>query len=203
VVTVRQGALAGLLAGIALTFCQAALRLAGISLIAELVADRVLPHLPVDQFLHLLGLMGGAQAAKQQALVGGFFGTVAAGVALGGVYALAIRRQAIARHPARALGIAVVVAWGVTLVLLWPVLPASYIGLPPAFATAVTGLGLLAEYAAYAVVLHGRPTCSGCSRRRTRAADRCSSERRAPSSRCPRRDSRPGCTGAALWATTG
>jgi len=68
VISVRRGAAAGLLAGLAFALVQALLRLAGVSLPSELVADRVLPHVPVDQFLHLLSLMGGALAAKQQAL---------------------------------------------------------------------------------------------------------------------------------------
>ena len=153
-ITIRQGALAGLLAGIGFAFAQALLRFAGISLPSELVADRVLPHVPVDQFLHLLSLMGGAIAAKQQALVGGFFGSVAAGVVMGGVYAFVLRRPAIARHPVRALAIVLVLVWAGTVALLWPVLPASYLGLQPATGTIVTAIGLLVEFSIFASLLH-------------------------------------------------
>ncbi len=121
---------------------------------SELVADRVLPHVPVLQFLHLLSLMGGAIAAKQQALVGGFFGSVAAGLVLGGLYALLLRRPALARHPHRTLLAALAIAWAATMAALWPVLPASYLGLGPAPAIAATALGFLVEFAVYAAVLH-------------------------------------------------
>ena len=152
-ITVRRGALAGLLAGLAFAFTQTVLRFAGISLPSELVADRVLPHLQVDQFLHLLNLMGGALAAKKQALIGGFFGSVAAGVVMGGVYAVLLRRRAVAVHPVRALAIALVLAWCATVVLLWPVLSASYLGLSPGLGTVLTAAGLFLEYGVYVVVL--------------------------------------------------
>jgi DMSO/TMAO reductase YedYZ molybdopterin-dependent catalytic subunit len=148
------------------------LRFAGVSLPSELIADRVLPHVPVDQFLHMLSLMGGAVAAKQQALLGGFVGSVAVGVVIGGVYAVLARRRAIAAHIVRSLAIAVVAVWVVTLVLLWPVLSASYIGLPPELGTPLTALALLLEYSIYVVVLHvtagqlGRQPATSEDRRR-------------------------------------
>ena len=151
--TLRRGAVAGLLAGLAFAFVQTLLRFAGVPLPSELVADRVLPHLQVDQFLHLLNLMGGALAAKRQALVGGFFGSVAAGVVMGVVYAVLLRRPDVAAHPLRALAIAFVVAWGATVLLLWPVLSASYIGLPPILGTAATAAALFVEYGVYVVAL--------------------------------------------------
>ena len=153
-ITVRQGALAGLLAGIGFAFVQASLRFAGVSLPSELVADRVLPHVPVDQFLHMLSLMGGAIAAKQQALVGGFFGSVAAGVVMGGVYAFLLRRPAIARHTVRSLAIAVTLVWAATVAVLWPVLPASYRGLPAVYGADATALALLLEFGVFAGILY-------------------------------------------------
>ncbi len=143
-----------MVAGIAFAFAQSVLRFAGISLPSELVADRVLPHLPVHQFLDLLGRMGGAQAAKNQALLGGFIGSVAVGIMVGGLYAVLLRRPSLARRLVRSLAIAVVIAWILTIVVLWPVLWASYLGLPPAIGTAVTALGLLIEYAIYVATLH-------------------------------------------------
>ena len=153
-ISVRRGAAAGLLAGLAFALVQALLRLAGVSLPSELVADRVLPHVPVDQFLHLLSLMGGALAAKQQALIGGFVGSAVGGVVMGSVYALILRRPGVARHPVRALSIALASAWVATIALLWPVLPASYVGLPPAWSAAATAAALLLEYGVYVTVLH-------------------------------------------------
>lgn len=153
-ISIRRGAIAGLVAGLAFALAQAILRLVGVPLPSELVADRVLPHVPVDQFLQLLSLMGGAVAAKQQALVGGFFGSVAAGVGLGGIYALLLRRPALARHTIRTLLIALTLAWVGTAAALWPVLPASYLGLGPAPAAAATAVGFLLEFAIYVAFLH-------------------------------------------------
>ena len=152
-ISIRRGAVAGFVAGLAFAFAQALLRLAGVSLPSELVADRVLPHVPVFQFLQLLGLMGGAQAAKQQALIGGFFGTVVAGVVLGGIYALLLRRSVLARHPVSTLVVAIAIGWVGTMAALWPVLPASYLGLGPAPATAATAVGYLLQFAVYAAAL--------------------------------------------------
>ena len=45
------------------------------------------------------------------------------------------------------------VLWFVSLVILWPTLPTSFIGLPPRLAGPVTALGLLAAYASYGLVL--------------------------------------------------
>lgn len=153
-ISIRRGALAGLVAGLAFAFAQGLLRLLGVSLPSELVADRLLPHLPVDQFLHLLSLMGGAIAAKQQALIGGFLGSVAAGAVLGGLYAFLLRRPALARHPHRTLLVALAIAWLGTMAVLWPVLPASYLGLGPAPAAAVTAVGFVLEFAVFAAILH-------------------------------------------------
>jgi DMSO/TMAO reductase YedYZ molybdopterin-dependent catalytic subunit len=153
VISLRRGAFAGLIAGLGFAFAQAVLRLVGVPLPSELVADRLLPHLPVDQFLHLLTLMGGAIAAKRQALIGGFFGTIAAGVVMGGLYALFLRRPALGRHPRKTLVVALLVAWLGMLAVLWPVLPASYSGLGPVPAVLSTAVGYLLEFSVYAGVL--------------------------------------------------
>src|SRR5260370_39010850 len=98
--------------------------------------------------------MGGAVAAKQQALIGGFFGSIAAGAAMGGLYGLLLGRPVLARHPLRTLVVAIAVAWLGMLAVLWPVLPASYIGLGPAPAAIATAAGFLLEFGAYAAVLY-------------------------------------------------
>jgi DMSO/TMAO reductase YedYZ molybdopterin-dependent catalytic subunit len=154
VVTIRRGALAGLIAGLGFALAQTLLRFVGVPLPSELVADRVLPHLPVDTFLHVLSLMGGALAAKQQALVGGFFGSVVAGIVMGAVYAVLLRRRALAARPVRTLAIALVVVWVGTMAALWPVIPASYLGLGPVPAIVATAIGYLLAFIVYAAILH-------------------------------------------------
>ena len=153
-ISLRHGVFAGLLAGLAFTFAQGTFRLLGVSLPSELVADRVLPHVPVDAFLHLLDLMGGAQAAKQQALIGGWFGSVAVGGMMGGIYAVLLKRPVLARHPVRTLIAAALVAWVAMLVTLFPVFSASYLGLGPALAVAATAIAYLVAFGAFAAFLY-------------------------------------------------
>ncbi len=152
--SLRAAALAGLLAGLALAVAEALLRLLGVPLPAELIADRVLPHLAVGDFLHLLSLMGGAVAAKSQAFLGGFAGAVAAGVLVGCAYGLLLRHPAVSRHPLRTLLLAVVLGWIAIAGLLWPVLGASYAGFDPALAVAINAAALLLQFAIFAGVLY-------------------------------------------------
>ena len=58
-------AAAGALGGLAATVLLTALKtVTGIPLLVEAVSDRALPHVPVDQFLQLLGHFGGPITAK-------------------------------------------------------------------------------------------------------------------------------------------
>lgn len=172
--TLRQGAIAGLIAGLALGLTGAAIRFAGVSLPPELVADRVLPLLPVQLFIKVVGLMGGPLAAKQKALVGGFLGAPLGGALLGAFYAWLLRKPFPGRHPPLTLGMAMLVTWLGALLALWPVLDANYLGLPPDQARLATAAGLLLQFAVYVVVLgvvvemraaHPRPASEVESRR--------------------------------------
>jgi DMSO/TMAO reductase YedYZ molybdopterin-dependent catalytic subunit len=64
----------------------------------------------------------------------------------------------------RALGAFVVLAWVLSLALLWPVLTANYRGAPLAIAAHLSALGLLVAYAAYGVAL-ASTTSTSVSRR--------------------------------------
>jgi DMSO/TMAO reductase YedYZ molybdopterin-dependent catalytic subunit len=147
----RRALLAGLVAGAAAALLEVVLRtVAGVSLPAELVADRVLPMIPVDAFLALLGRFGGPIAAKEQAFWGGLAGVVVAGMAASMALSWLRRRARVGR-----IALAALAACGlVVLVALWPVLRASYAGLPPAVATAATLLALLAAPALAALLIH-------------------------------------------------
>lgn len=152
----RTGALAGLLAGLSLGLTEAALRFAGVPLPSELVADRVLPLVPVDQFLVLLQRAGGPVAAKQQALVGGFVTLPVLGAALGALFAeLRLRFSGIDRHPGAALAVLVGFVWVACLAMLGPVLQAHNLGLPPVAAGVVTAVALLLQFGIFARVLWG------------------------------------------------
>jgi DMSO/TMAO reductase YedYZ molybdopterin-dependent catalytic subunit len=159
----RRALLAGVVAGAAAALLEVLLRtLAGVSLPAELAADRVLPLVPVDAFLALLGRFGGPIAAKEQAFWGGLGGVVAAAVA-GSLAWAWLRRRAWGGHATLAALAAVTVA---AVAALWPAPRASYAGLLPAAATAVTVAGLVATVAlatllARALQRPGAPARSG------------------------------------------
>jgi DMSO/TMAO reductase YedYZ molybdopterin-dependent catalytic subunit len=143
-------ALAGLVAGAAVALVEAILRIvAGISLPSELVGDRVLPMVPVNTFLNLLVSLGGPTMAKEDAFWGGFAGVIATGVAGGVVWELLRRRGRSGWIALAVLGVLTVAV----LAVLWPVLVASYIGIPAAFAIAVTAVALVGEVALVAFIL--------------------------------------------------
>lgn len=155
----RRALLAGLAAGAAALLLLLLLRtFAGVSLPAELVADRVLPMVPVNAFLALLGLFGGPIAAKEDAFWGGLAGVIAAAVVASLVWARL-------RHSRWGgfITLGTLVAGSLAaLLLLAPVLRASYAGLTPTAGTAAAALGSLAAVATAAALIHvlqrpGRP----------------------------------------------
>ena len=152
------GVLAGLWAGLAMALASLLLRLlAGVSIHSELVGDLILPHVPVDRFLALLNQLGGPLHAKDMAILGDIPGLVGAGVACGVLYAIAARRAERATRPGRFRLLFVVGAvsagWLASTAIFWPVLGASYIGLPAGIAVVATSLGLLLTYATYGAAL--------------------------------------------------
>ncbi len=152
------GLVGGLWAGLAMALASLLLRLfGGISIHSELVGDLVLPHIPVDQFLALLNRLGGPLHAKDMAILGDIPGLVVAGVACGLLYAAFARRSegSVRSSRSRALFVvaAVTVGWLVSTGVFWPVLGASYIGLPAGVAAVATSIGLLLTYATYGVAL--------------------------------------------------
>lgn len=159
--------LAGLLAGTAVALLEAVLRVtAGVSLPSELIGDRFLPLLPVDTFLNLLAHMGGPIKAKEQAFWGGFAAVVAMGVA-GGVAWELLRGR---RRGSRAALAVLALFTAAVLAVLWPVLVASYIGVPALPATIVTAAALVGEVALAAALLGrlrpaGRPAVVDTGRR--------------------------------------
>ena len=152
------GAFAGLWAGLAMALTSAILRLHfGVSLHSELGGDLVLPHVPVDQFLAMLGRLGGPLMAKELALLGDLPGLVLAGMASGVLFAAATRRFDRGRRPVRSAVIfvvaAVAIGWLASLAVFWPVAGAGYTGLPLAAARMATAAGLLITYAVFGSAL--------------------------------------------------
>ncbi len=136
------GALAGVVAALAVTVAALLLRGLGVPLPLELVSDRFLPLLSVDTFLKLVSAMGGFVAGKRIGFFAFFLSLVGIGAAVGAVYGVAASRV----RPGRlrlALAGGLLVTWLVMLALLYPALDSNYRGLPPSRAGLVTAVALL------------------------------------------------------------
>jgi DMSO/TMAO reductase YedYZ molybdopterin-dependent catalytic subunit len=147
---VSAGLLAGLVGGLAMTLTMLVLRaVVGVSPPLEMIPDRFAPTMTIDQFFGLIGRFGGYNELKQFGVSSVLIGQLAVAVLTGGVYGRVPRPKA-----ARWLLIGVVtVLWGISLVILWPTLPSSFVGLPPRVAGPVTAVALLIAYACYGLVL--------------------------------------------------
>jgi DMSO/TMAO reductase YedYZ molybdopterin-dependent catalytic subunit len=158
------GALAGLVAALALILVQALARLGlGVSPPTELIGDRVAPLLGIERFFSLLELFGGYDQLKALGVGSATLGQLGVGVVLGAAFAWVSRRpggdgdlgEASARRPLFVLVIVVAGLWLVSVVALWPVLATSYRGLPPSPARAVTVVTMLVSSALFIAVLWG------------------------------------------------
>ena len=146
-----SGALAGGLAGLGLTVALLILRdVAGVPLISELGADRTLPLLPVNTFLHVIGIFGGTMISKEIAYFASFVGQVVAGIVAGVLFVLFARDR---RNRGLVLGAGMLVVWVGFLAFFFPVLDSNYRGVPSSLAGLTTALGLLVGLAVFALVL--------------------------------------------------
>lgn len=141
-------ALTGAVAALVATMLLTVLRLvAGIPLPVETASDRVLPLVPVDRFLQLLGAFGGPIAAKEVAFGSSFALQVALGAAVG--FAVGSRRGPRPAVLAGALG----VTWIALLAAFWPALVSGYTGRGGALAVAVNAVALALAVAVYGLLL--------------------------------------------------
>jgi DMSO/TMAO reductase YedYZ molybdopterin-dependent catalytic subunit len=161
---VGAGMLAGLVGGLVMSLAMLVLRaVVGISPPLEMIPDRFAPTLSIDQFFGLIGRFGGYNELKQFGVSSVLIGQLAVAGLLGGMYGLLARPAAASvdgtgsrRRGNTATWLligTVVVLWVVSLAILWPTLPTSFIGLPPRQAGPVTALGLLVAYVSYGLVL--------------------------------------------------
>jgi len=159
---------AGLLAGALATLVMALLFVAGrtwlgVSPPPEAIPDRFAPTLSIDAFFSLFGRYGGYDGLKKFGIRSGVQGLLAVGLLVGVIYAFitelgAARSARPWRWGASPIGrIFLVAATAVlrvaTVIVLWPVLDATYRGLPPGDARIVTAAWLLIAYTAYALTL--------------------------------------------------
>lgn len=158
------GALAGTVAAIATALAMVASRYwLGIMPPPESVPDRIAPLIDIETFFSMMGTYGGYNGLKQFGVVSGLRGLLVAGIVVGIAYALVIESRMSRRSPRWFLGVsrpawifilaAVLVVWTGFVILLWPVLPANYRGLPYSQARIVSILALLAWFGIFAATV--------------------------------------------------
>ncbi|MGI8899195.1 MAG: molybdopterin-dependent oxidoreductase [Pyrinomonadaceae bacterium] len=158
--TFGAGLLAGLVAAVLMTLALLLLRyLFGLATPSELVGDRIAPLLGVDRFLELLERFGGYNQLKQIGVMSVIGGQLVVGAIGGLLYGFIVERSRTiqpkaAGNQGRLFAVIFVgLLWIVSLILLWPVLGTSYVGLPPAKGTLANSFGLLIAYALYGLSL--------------------------------------------------
>jgi DMSO/TMAO reductase YedYZ molybdopterin-dependent catalytic subunit len=163
--TLATGLLAGFIASLVMTLVMALLRyLLGIATPAELFGDRIAPTFNPSEFLQLLQRFGGYNELKQTGAGSVLAGQCAVGTLGGALYAYLVERErrasggrewryGISRRGFIFAAVFVALFWVVSLVVFWPVLETSYLGLPPAWATIANVIGLLISYASYGAAL--------------------------------------------------
>ncbi len=153
-----HGAIAGLLGGLVMLVFMAFLRWEfSVATPTEMIFDRAFPFVTVKFFIDALVRAGGYSQLKIQGVEGALAGQLAAAGAGGIVYALFIRWRSRSddRNARRPLvdprGWSLIVpgvlgVWALFVALLWPQLLTNYLGRPPATATVLNALGMLASF---------------------------------------------------------
>lgn len=158
------GLLAGLVASILMTFALLLLRyFLGIATPYELIGDRIAPLLGVEIFFELLGRFSGYNQLKQVGVISVISGQLVIGAVGGLLYASIVERTQIkqSEDPRQAptfapnffIVIFIGLLWLASLILLWPVLGTSYVGLPLTKGSFANTFGLLVAYVLYGLSL--------------------------------------------------
>lgn len=165
------GVLVGAVAALVMTLTMLALRVAlGVATPPELIGDRLAPLIPVRDFGTLITQAGGYNELKRLGIGSVLAAQLVVGALGGLVYSLIAMRAARSGggepgrrrdvwFPASTRFIVAFVGalWLAALLVLAPVLPTHYGGLPPTAATVATALGMLVAFGSYGlsvVLLH-------------------------------------------------
>ena len=154
---ILAGLLAGFVAGILMTTAMLLLATLGVATPLVIIGDRLSVFIPPGPFLSLMGKVGGYNHLKQLGVGSTIAGQLLVGAIVGALYALlslqvrerqrvggdAIRESRIgwSANPVLTISIFVLLPIIVFAIGLWPVLGASYIGLPIQVARLVTLIG--------------------------------------------------------------
>src|SRR3954452_5664770 len=153
---IGAGALAGLIAALAMTALMALTRLLlGVPSPSEMLGDVAIPSLSLDQFFQLIGRFDGGNGIKKVGISSVLIGQLVAGLLAGVVYgALSTPgRVGNVRRGTIFVVVAGLVAWLGTIIPLRAVLFTNYRGLPAGPAMALTAVALLLTYAFFGAVL--------------------------------------------------
>ncbi len=145
----------------------------------EMIFDRAFPFVTVRFFIDALVRAGGYSQLKIQGVEGALAGQLAAAGVGGIVYAQFLwwrsrsedrnaGRPLIDPHGWRLIASGVLGVWALFVAVLWPQLLTSYHGRPPATATAISALGMLASFGLCGVAIvffHGLLTAAPASAR--------------------------------------
>ncbi|MDQ3554785.1 MAG: molybdopterin-dependent oxidoreductase, partial [Chloroflexota bacterium] len=157
-----SGLVTGIVAALLMTTVLLLLRtLFGLPTPAELVGDRFAPLIPARDFGGLISWAGGYNELKQLGVGSVLLGQLVTGAVGGMIYAW-LRDRSARRTDDRAwhhrpairflIGF-VALLWVVALLVLWPVLPTNFAGLPPGPAMVATIVTLLLDFTIFGVAL--------------------------------------------------
>jgi DMSO/TMAO reductase YedYZ molybdopterin-dependent catalytic subunit len=146
---IDTGFLAGLTAGLAMTLTMLVLAwVSGVATPLVIFGDRISVFIPADQFLSLMGRVGGYNNMKQLGVGSVIGGQLLVGALGGIIYGLVMRRRDRNRFIVSAAIFTLLpfVAFGI---LLWPVLGTHYQGLPINRAMVVSLAGLFIAFVVF------------------------------------------------------
>jgi len=138
---IAAGLLAGFIAAIAMTVMMLLLAYFGVATPLVIIGDRLSVFIPPGPFLSLMGKVGGYNHLKQLGVGSTIAGQLLVGGIGGAIFGLLMRRNPTESSTIWTMSIFVILPIVAFAVALWPVLGASYIGLPIDAARLVTLVG--------------------------------------------------------------
>ena len=149
------GALAGLVAGIAITVAMLLLASFGVATPLAIIGDRLSVFIPPGPFLSIMGRVGGYNHLKQLGVGSTMAGQLLVSALAGAVFGLLMRCNPQRRVTGWTMSIFVVMPILVIAIFLWPVLGTSYLGFPIASARMITLIGFALSVLVFERVLVG------------------------------------------------
>ena len=138
---IAAGLLAGFIAAIAMTVMMLLLAYFGVATPLVIIGDRLSVFIPPGPFLSLMGKVGGYNHLKQLGVGSTIAGQLLVGGIGGAIFGLLMWRNPTESSTIWTMSIFVILPIVAFAVALWPVLGASYIGLPIDAARLVTLVG--------------------------------------------------------------